>query len=97
MGEDKKFVQKSLLKSLPIVEKDVHEHYRKNKEYIGATLEWVVKRKMNKIEKANLKEYAMNLALEQVATMYEGKLTKKKVETKENKNGKKVQNSRTKV
>ena len=97
MGEDKKFVQQSLLKNLPVVEKDVHEHYRKNKEYIGATLEWVVKRKMNKIEKANLKEYAMNLALEQVATMYEGKLTRKKVETKENKNGKKVQNSRTKV
>ena len=90
MGEDKKFVQQSLLKNLPVVEKDVHEHYRKNKEYIGQTLEWVVDRKMNKVEKSNLKEYAMNLALQQVASMYEDKLgvelPKTKVETKREKN-----------
>ena len=62
--------ESKILKGLPVVQRDIGEHYMENNRSIRKTMEKVLERQLTKKESDNLRQYAFELAIVQVGTMY---------------------------
>ena len=89
--KEKKWTQEQIIKNLPSVEKDVANHFMNNRKAVQQTMETILSRKLDNIEKDRLREHSMSMALQQVAMKYKKDLGLEedlgiKVETKEKEN-----------
>jgi uncharacterized protein YajQ (UPF0234 family) len=72
--QTKKLIKDALLKNMPQVEKDIAEHFLNNSEHIRKTMETILERSLDSLENDNLRQFAMEMSLQQVATKYQSQI-----------------------
>ena len=71
--EFQKMSNDELFNKLPVVKKDIAIAYMENNKHIRSTMEEVLSRKLDNVEKDRLRVHSFNLAITQVQEIYKKK------------------------